>query len=54
MHPTGVGIWNSWIQNAASYLEEERRGSISEGAQVGTPGVEEATESRGDSGKTDG
>ena len=30
------------------------RGSISEGAEVGTPGVEQASESRGDSGKTDG
>jgi hypothetical protein len=30
------------------------RGSISEGAQVGTPGVDQAGESRGDSGKTDG
>ena len=30
------------------------RGSVSEGAQVGTPGVEQASESRGDSGKTDG
>ena len=30
------------------------RGSISEGTEVGTPGVEEASESRGDSGKTDG
>ena len=30
------------------------RGSISEGAEVGTPGAEQASESRGDSGKTDG
>jgi hypothetical protein len=30
------------------------RGSISEGAQVGTPGLDQAGESRGDSGKTDG
>ena len=30
------------------------RGSISAGAQVGSPGLEQASESRGDSGKTDG
>jgi uncharacterized membrane protein len=30
------------------------RGSISAGAQVGSPGLDQASESRGDSGKTDG
>jgi uncharacterized membrane protein len=30
------------------------RGSVNEGAQVGTPGVEDASESRGDSGKPGG
>jgi uncharacterized membrane protein len=39
---------------AEGYATGAWRGSISEGAQVETPGVEQADESRGDSGKTDG
>ena len=39
---------------SGGYATGAWRGSISEGAEVGTPGVEQASESRGDSGKTDG
>lgn len=45
------------LQKFKEFIEDERyasgawRGSVNEGASVGTPGVEQAAESRGDSGK---